>query len=133
MIKIIYTCLPPKNIKMISEGEELIMNNKCKKDTMKGNKKKNKSKILPKWEKNVSPTYSTSPSWDEKEQSDMLIEKLDVKSPIEIFEMFMDEKILSENINFSKKYTDDNNPPWFPVFWNRFEKIFKHTSSFWIP
>ena len=94
MIKIIYTCLPPKNIKMISEGEELIMNNKCKKDTMKGNKKKNKSKILPNWEKFVDPTYSTLPSSDEREQSDMLIEKLDGKSPIEIFEMIMDENIV---------------------------------------
>ena len=84
----------PKKIKMISEGEELIMNNKCKRETVKGNKKKNKSKILPKWGKNVDPTYSTLPSSDEKKQSDMLIEKLDGKSPIEIFEMFMDEKFL---------------------------------------
>lgn len=63
-------------------------------------------KILSKWEINIHPTYSTSPSSDEKQQSEILIQKLDGKSPIEIFEMFMDEDILSEIVAFS---SDDRN------------------------
>lgn len=96
-----------KKIKMNKEGKQIIMNNKCIK-TRTDDKKQMKSKILPKWVKKY-PTYSTSPSSEEEEQSEMLIQKLDGKSPIELFEMLLDEEILTEIVAFSIKYAYENN------------------------